>query len=470
MKDKTTLGISILNGELKAASLGQGSGETWESPALSDNFADLGPILAEAANKTRAEGKQVSIVLAHPRLIDRVVEIPPVKGWQLDRLLHRQAQATKAFVGEAVWSRQAALPTKQNQAAFLHLCSKTVLDQLAKSCADAQLQLVRLIPTTAVLINHLKALPLQKDEVALLAAETGTGTSLIIGRKDGRACLGRVLRSSWNTNPESVGVELTRSIGFAEQQTGLTVTSVWLFGARAQEQAPRIEALLKLPAKVSPIPYSPFYWAEQAARLPEGQDGNFVSVDTQQAPSRRRFLNLTVCLLCLLGVVTLATVIVTEMQRRKELRSVAALSAKNEDLRMKQKKIQATLDDLAQRNEMVRVISGEKPVPVPNWFMGYLGEVMPDDLVLSQVRIALETNDFWSVHLAGAGEPRLNHAGMLRLAVTSFSNVLANGPFHMKIINAAPDKTAGASPARRGSRAERLEKDANTFVIDGVMR
>src|SRR5580693_6512453 len=154
--DKTALGISILNSEFKAASMGQGSSmETWETTGLSDNFAGVGAVLMEAVKKTRASGKQVAIVLAHPRLIDKVIEIPPVKGWKLDQLLHRQAQATKAFMGEAVWSRQAALPTKQNQAAFLHLCSKVVLDQLTKGCADAQLQLVRVLPTTAVLIGHL---------------------------------------------------------------------------------------------------------------------------------------------------------------------------------------------------------------------------------------------------------------------------------------------------------------------------
>jgi len=141
---------------------------------------------------------------------------------------------------------------------------------------------------------------LKRTKLALLAAETGPGITLVVGCKDGRACLGRVLRNSWNTDPDSVGVDLTRSIGFAEQQSGLTVSSVWLFGARAQEMAPRVEALLKLPAKVSPVPYSPFYWAEQAARLPAEEDGNFISIESQQAPSRRRFRNLTVFLLCLL--------------------------------------------------------------------------------------------------------------------------------------------------------------------------
>ena len=133
-------------------------------------------------------------------------------------------------MGEASWSCQAALPAKQHGTVLLHLCPKSLVDQLMQGCAASELRLVRILPTTAVLVNHLQSLPLQKDELALLAAETGNGTTVVIGRKDGRICLGRVLRSSWNSDLESVGVDLTRSIGFAEQQSGLTVNSViWLF-------------------------------------------------------------------------------------------------------------------------------------------------------------------------------------------------------------------------------------------------
>src|SRR5205807_4710217 len=98
-------------------------------------------------------------------------------------------------------------------------------EELAKDCEEAQLQLVRVLPTTAILANHLKSLPLAKDEVAVLAAETGLMTTVVVGRKDGRVCVGRVVRSNWNTEPERVAIDLTRSIGFAEQQSGLVVNS-----------------------------------------------------------------------------------------------------------------------------------------------------------------------------------------------------------------------------------------------------
>jgi hypothetical protein len=74
------------------------------------------------------------------------------------------------------------------------------------------------------------------------------------------------------------------------------------------------------------------------------------------------------------------------------------------------------------------------------------------------------------VHLAGAGEPGLNHSGAFREAVDSFSNALATGPFHLKITNAPAEPAAGDWRARRRAWTERPEKDTNTFTIDGVMR
>jgi hypothetical protein len=97
-----------------------------------------------------------------------------------------------------------------------------------------------------------------------------------------------------------------------------------------------------------------------------------------------------------------------------------------------------------------------------------LSEAVPDTLALTRLRIARETN-LWSIHLAGAGDPA-NRPGVLRQAVNTFSNTLATGPFHVKITKAAPDKTAGAPPTRRGGRPDRVEQDANTFVIEGAMR
>jgi len=83
-------------------------------------------------------------------------------------------------------------------------------------------------------------------------------------------------------------------------------------------------------------------------------------------------------------------VIATELQRRNQLMSIAAINSKSDDLRIKQKTFQDVLIDLDQKEEMARVVSDEKPIPAPNWFLGYLSEVIPENMVLSQILIVRE--------------------------------------------------------------------------------
>jgi hypothetical protein len=245
--DKINFCVSILNGHCQATSFRRGSvAEFWEGPQLREDFSDLPATLKEALEKTKPAGKLAAMVMALPRLNDQVVEVPPVKGRVLMQFLQRQVQSSKAFPGEAVWSMQTALPTKKTNAALLHVMPRTVLDQIVKDFQDVHLQLGRIVPASAVLMNHLRALPLQKDDVALLAAETGKSTTVVIGRKDGRVCLSRVLPNSWTTAPDKVWVDLTRSIGFADQQSGLTVNSVWLFGPGAEVHLAALQPILKL--------------------------------------------------------------------------------------------------------------------------------------------------------------------------------------------------------------------------------
>ena len=49
-----------------------------------------------------------------------------------------------------------------------------------------------------------------------------------------------------------------------------------------------MQAFMKVPVHISPVEYTPFYWTEQASRLPEKNDGNLVSLEVRQAPQRRR--------------------------------------------------------------------------------------------------------------------------------------------------------------------------------------
>src|SRR5574340_17366 len=73
-------------------------------------------------------GLTVSLLLAHPRLVHQLVEVPPVKGAAMQKVIHRQAQQQKMFDGEAAWAYQTSLTGKGSQRVVLHLFPKLLLD------------------------------------------------------------------------------------------------------------------------------------------------------------------------------------------------------------------------------------------------------------------------------------------------------------------------------------------------------
>src|SRR5258708_37763853 len=126
----TTLSVSWLNGQCKAVSVQRGALEgTWENPAEAGSAADFETLIREAVQKTGFRGQTVSLGLAHPRLVQQLVDVPPVKGSALKKVLQRLAQQQKFFTGEAAWTFQSSPSEKPDQSVILHLFPKLLLAQ-----------------------------------------------------------------------------------------------------------------------------------------------------------------------------------------------------------------------------------------------------------------------------------------------------------------------------------------------------
>lgn len=467
--DKSLLCLSWLDGSVMAVAVNHGAvGSSWERPDRVPDFSDFLAVLTGAVEHTRSGARQVAMVMAHPRHIHQILEMPPAKGGTLAKFLLRRVQTLKTFDEEAAWASQPAMPTKNSNAVLLHIFPKSLVDQLVAAGEKAHLQFVRLIPTTSVLIDQLKRLSVPKSELALLVAETGSTTTVVIGTSDGRVCLGRVLRASWNQELDSLAVDLARTIGFAEQQSGIGVGSVWLFGAGAQDQVPALQAALQLPVKLSPVEYSPFYWAEQAAKLPEKDDGNLISLQVLEAPKRRRLLTATGLILLFLLVFALAVSGFIEMLRREWLRTLVKERAAMVQLQDIRNEMLKRHQELQRKREFVQIVLDEKPSAAPAWFLGYMSEAIPPELLLTELHVA-RTNDGWSVKMAGVAQPPTNSApasapapAVFRRVMSSMTNELVTGPFQLKISRSVLGGGGGTAGLR--------ERTNNTFLIEGTIQ
>src|SRR5258708_31776599 len=98
----TTLSVSWLNKQFKAIAVHRGVVEsTWEYPGPIEANRNFESVIREAVKQTGYRGQTVSLLLAHPRLVPPLVDVPAVKAAALKKVIQRQAQQQKKYPRQA---------------------------------------------------------------------------------------------------------------------------------------------------------------------------------------------------------------------------------------------------------------------------------------------------------------------------------------------------------------------------------
>ena len=485
----TTLSVSWLNSQFKAVAVHRGKVDgSWENPAGAEGEANFEGLIRDAVQHTGFRGQTVSLVLAQPRLIQQLVDVPPVKGAAFKKVLQRQAQQQKLFPGEAAWAFETSFSDKPSQTAILHLFPKALLDKMVQGCKRNGLRLTAVIPASAVLHNQLTVLPLENGEIVLLAGETGGSVTVVVGRRDGQIFLARTLPGNWNEGTERLAVDLSRTILFVNQQYSVTVDNgIWLFGRRAADQLATLQRQVQLPIKISPVQYDPFYWATESLKLNPARTPNLISLEEQQAPQRRVFAKVVAVSTAVVLFLSVVAALYSSLAARQERATIRALRSQLDRLQIQRQALKQRNDELSSKQKIIKLVVEERPPPVPIWFLAYLGQATPPELVVTNLSVR-QTNDAWSVHLAGTFQVtnEITAAAMSRSLAQLRSN-LTGPPFHLRVLgetnaqeavsapkpeaasSAIPDWVARVTGADSGkAEADRVVEDH--FLIEGTMR
>lgn len=492
-KSFTSLSVSWLNEQFKAVSVEKGVIQnSWEQSGLKDGAANFEEFIREAIRETGYAGQSISVVLAHPRLVQQMVEVPPVKAATFKKLVQRQALQQKIFPGEAAWTSQNLPPNKGHLRVLLHLLPKPILNQLTVACRRNGLHLTSVLPVSAVLEQQLTALALDKADIAMLAAETGGSTTVVVGGYAGRLLLSRTLQGSWKQDPARLAVDLSRTLLFASQQFGVTVNKgIWLFGPGAAEAIASLQSQLQFPVQLSPVENQPFHWASTAPKLVE--DGpNFISEELQKAPQRRVFAKVIVAGTTVLLTGSIALTAYSLIQSRKEMTTLDSCAAQTTRMQARQRVLEQRDTEMKRKQETIRVVMGDRPPPTPAWLLAYMGEAVPPDLVVTNFSIK-RVADHYQVKLTGVAQPAIKSpsAPLLTDSIATLKARLADKPFYLQVLETnAANQTArpakdGAKPgAARTPVAEWLNRvttkilpakpvgqdQPDHFVIEGVLR
>jgi len=479
----TTLGVSWLNGAFSALPLHRGTlGTGWTSPTPVNTAQELVAALREAVTRTGFEGTHVSVLIGHARLAYHWVEVPAGRNTQLQKYLQRQAQQHKPFEGAAVWAWQPTFTTKTSGGALLHLLPRSVHDELVRACEEAGLHLATLIPVGEAVRLRLAQLPLRNDEIALLAADTGASTVVSVSQADGTPLLARTINESWGGDLNRVAVDLNRTLLFAQQQFGKAIGSVWLLGPDAERVATVMQGFFEAPVKAAPRAEAAHVWAEEALRLSADPAINLVTREQKSAPTRRILLRISTVAAVAMMILSLAIAWYVHRQYQTEIAAIAKLRAIEQDLQKRHREMQRVHEEIARQERFVTEAGEHRADPVAAWFLGYLSEAVPDDLLVTNVVVRAATNH-WRISLSGTPQPAAvaaARADMVKLT-RQFTNQLAQGPF---AVNCSADlpaenesiKVTGFTTAYAVWAQKMKNMTAGTtlemqrFQVEGVMR
>lgn len=482
----TTLGVSWLNGHFQAVAIVRGEvAGTYGSMLPVEDFHNLADHIQKAAKHTGFDGTAVSLVFAHPRMIQQVIDVPPIKDAALKAYVQRQINQFKTFEEPAAWAAQPAAFTKSKQGLLVHAFPKALVEQTQRGLEKTNLRLRNVTPVSALLEDLLSRLDLDDDQPVLIAAETAQLVSMVLARPGGQVFLARSVVGGWTQGASRIAVDLKRTILFANQQCGIRVNALWLVGAATPDQLAELVAETQLPVSTTPFEFGPTFWATEAARWTAERGPNLITREEQAAPKRRTLFKITAFAVAILAVASLFSSFLLRRMVGIEAEANRRLVAIEAEAQGRHVALQRLHSEVERQKNTVNQLRDDRMTPVPAWFLGYLSEICPPALAVTETRIRREDN-LWKFNVTGRLQPSTNYASgsIFGDAVNSLTNQLAEGPFHALLtrttativpVEAAPQPPApGQNPSlawmRRHMNRMARPSPTPTFSIEGVMQ
>jgi hypothetical protein len=447
----TTLGVSWLGGQFDAVALHRGEiVGTWHAPESCEDIEKFGELLRQAVDKTGFQGNTVHLVLSHSKLSHQIVDVPDARGPALKALVHRQVDKLKLFDEVAAWTFEKSEPTKNSSSALVHLLPRAILYRLVANADQAGFHLVSVVPPTAVLHAQFARLPLDSKGIGLIAADIDGGTTIVVARREGPLFLARSLDASRARGSSALVVDINRTLLYVSQRFGVDVTGVWLYGSPLTELIEEFRPQLHVPVEASAEPLTGSFWAQESLRIPAEFTPNLVSARQIRAPRHRALLKLTTVLAAAAVVAMLAAAAWFHLKARSERQLVNGLLQQTAQLQAEHQTFQQSYQELSNRERFIQGVLDHRPGPVPIWLAAYLGEITPDELIITNLHIVRQTNT-WHVSIGGKLQPAANQStrNLLR-GVEELADKLRNGPFQATVL---PNPVEESSPPASTSRS-----------------
>lgn len=465
------LGVAWMQGELAVAVSGVDKSQgLWVSPNPVQDAESLGRALREAVLRTGFKGRAVSLVVTHPRMIQRRIEMPRMRGGTRQRFLQRQAEHSPGSEGPIHWVCRAAVAASPPEAVVMHLLSRRLHDELVGACTSAGLDLKVVVPLGELLLSAAPSGELSRNEHALIVACLPRGLEVMALRGDGIPMLGRTIGDGRSDDSNRVTGDLHRTLQFLEQNFARPVDRIWWLGSCPPDPAGTTPSPLLPQARAVPGDFNPAHWARTVSTLPVSHPANLLSRDQHEARGRRALHTVHGMLSVVSVLLAVVFCLFAERVQRREQAALRRLRQERIRLESRERELEPRIASIQGQRSLLHA-AGNEPPPVPLWFIGHLGRISPAELRFTNASVQI-CEGGWRFRLGGNVRPSTNPAFV---GLVGLSNALAGAPFNSQWL--PPSRTNPGTDAEvvhwtrrlRGGRSE-SHPEPKGFLMEGLLQ
>jgi len=423
------LGVGWLHGSFHAAVFRrQKMIGSWSSPEPVGTLPEIGPALDRALTELKFAGAEAFLLLENEQFVHQIEATPPVSDSMARNYLQGRVQRYEKENAAVLWVSQPAGGIKKERSFILHMLPRTFYDSVNRLFLERRLDLMRILPLVVPVQRELDRFPIAKGRPVLVAVEAGGATVVMVAKVGGDLLFARNILAVWSADPARIGVEINRSLLYANQRFGSTVERIWLLG-RDNHATAEVNAKCGSGRQITVLPTTPVEWLQTVAKLPPRHPVNLVAGHlkrkSRQRTIRRGLLAASWLLLLFLVVDAWSSARSWDVETRQY-----------SDLQANEAKMSAERRRLTERNQavrreraFVRQVEDERLPPVAAKFTALVASVLPGAMRLSDLSVKWEEPAGWTFRIEGIVEGDEDTA---REIVAALQRQLAKSALHVR--------------------------------------
>ncbi len=377
--------------------------ESWSAPELIKTMPEFEAAIDAGLEELKFAGTEAFLLLENEQFVHQIEATPPFSDALAKNFLGGRVQRYEKENAPVLWVSQPTGTAKKERSFILHMLPKSFYEAISRLLIERRLDLTRILPLVVPVQRELDRFPIAKGRSVLVAVEAGGATVVMVAKVGEELLFARNILATWSADPGRIGVEINRSLLYANQQFGSTVDRVWLLGQDNHATA-QVNAKCGAGRQITVLPTSPVEWLQSAAKLAPRQPINLVAGHLRRK-SRQRSIRRSVLVAAWvgLGLLSVDAWFAGKGWRQEQQQYV--------QLQVRESKMGEEREHLMERNRAVerervfiQQVDNERLPAVPGKFAAYVSSVLPDQIRLTELTVKWEEGSGWTFRLEGVVE------------------------------------------------------------------